>query len=972
VYSVFAISLRKYLVIEMKTKYIGIALAWLVTTLLLTACGGGGSDASQTPTQTITGTAASGAALAGASVTIKDSTTGSAKTATGIANSSGTFSIPVSRMTPPFMLIASPAVSGQLNLYSVLPAMDMTTTNTQNVNVTSVTTLVMYELNGGADPASMYSSGSFSTLTGADISTKELIVRSKLPPNTVNAAFDMMYSQFTATGASDSTGYDAALDGIGRITGISSAGVTFSKAFTYTPATSNTAGTAEGVYTGSTTNGSSFDFDSVVLEDGSYYILYGIRSAGALTVLGFAEGNGASNNGGFTSSNMVDFTAAGTVLTGTLSAVYSANSFGGSVTEGGVTSSFLGTTPINSAYVYNTPAKLTDITGAWTLSDMQGGASTLLTIAADGSFSTSSGGCNSTGTLTPRPSGKNIFDFTTTFGASPCKLPGQTATGIAVNFLLANGMRQFVAAGSNAGRTVGTAIFGTRAASSFNYTIGGTVSGLTGTVVLQNNSGDNLTVSANGSFTFPTKIANGNPYNVSVLTQPAGQTCSVSTGAGTVSGSNISNVTVVCSTNSYTVGGSVSGLSGTVVLQNNGGDNLTVSANGSFTFATQIASGSPYSVTVFNQPNGQSCSASNGAGTMSLANVTSVSITCSSNNISGYIYTVAGNGVGGFSGDGGSATSAQFFNPNNVALDDASNLYVSDEGNQRIRKVDTNGIITTVAGNGSSGNSGDGGPATSAGVSGSYGLIVDAAGNLYISGGNCIRKVDTNGIITTVAGNGSAGFSGDGGPATSAKLNVPYSVAVDSAGNLYVADSYNHRIRKVDTNGIITTVAGSGSGYSGDGGLATSAQLFFPSGVTVDGAGNLFISDTYNFRIRKVDTNGIITTVAGSGNTGFNNGGYSGDGGPATSAQLNNPFGIVVDSVGNLYIADTNNDRIRKVDINGIITTVAGSGNSGGYSGDGGLATSAQIDYAIGVAVDAVGNLYIADSNDNRVRKVIK
>src|ERR1019366_9345320 len=214
---------------------------------------------------------------------------------------------------------------------------------------------------------------------------------------------------------------------------------------------------------------------------------------------------------------------------------------------------------------------------------------------------------------------------------------------------------------------------------------------------------------------------------------------------------------------------------------------------------------------------------------------------------------------------------------------------------------------------------------------------------------NRIRKV-SNGVITTVAGNGTSGNIGDNGPATGAQLNYPTGVAVDSAGNLYIADQYNHRIRKV-SNGVITTVAGSGTaGFSGDNGPATSAQLYYPAGVAVDAAGNLYIADQYNHRIRKV-SNGVITTVAGSGTAGF-----SGDNGPATSAQLSGPGGVAADSAGNLYIADTSNYRIRKVS-NGVITTAAG----GGSGGDNGPATSAQLNYPAGVAVDSAGNLYIAD-----------
>ena len=341
----------------------------------------------------------------------------------------------------------------------------------------------------------------------------------------------------------------------------------------------------------------------------------------------------------------------------------------------------------------------------------------------------------------------------------------------------------------------------------------------------------------------------------------------------------------------------------------------------------------------------------------------------------GIISTVAGNGTVGYSGDGGSAVSSELAYPMGVAVDGAGNLYIADGYyNNRIRKVTPGGTITTVAGNGVAGYNGDNIAATSAELSDPSGVAVDGAGNLYIAdlGNSRIRKVTPDGTITTMAGNGTAGYNGDNIAATSAEITYPEGVAVDGAGNLYIADYSYSRIRKVSAaTGLITTVAGNGtSGYNGDNIPATNAELNSPMGLAVDGAGNLYIADYRNERIRKVTPGGTITTVAGDGYTASNGqGGYSGDGGPATSAELNLPYGVAVDASGNLYIVDDNNGRIRKVTPDGIITTVAGNGGYF-YNGDNMPSTSATLWTPWGVAVDGAGNLFIADTSNNRIRKV--
>lgn len=327
------------------------------------------------------------------------------------------------------------------------------------------------------------------------------------------------------------------------------------------------------------------------------------------------------------------------------------------------------------------------------------------------------------------------------------------------------------------------------------------------------------------------------------------------------------------------------------------------------------------------------------------------------------ITTVAGNGTAGYSGDGGQATMTELYGPTNVIVDINGNLYIVDADNERIRKVDSMGIVNTIAGNGINGFSGDGGQATDAELSYPNDIAFDAIGNLYIADvwNNNIRKINTLGIITTIAGNGGAGYSGDGGQATSAELNMPTGIAFDSFGNLYIVDSFNHVIRKVNTAGIIATIVGNGtSGYSGDGGQATAAATN-ANNIAFDNVGNLYICDQSANRIRLVNTSGIITTIVGSGTAGF-----SGDGGQATAAELAYPEGIAVDGSGNLLIADRTNARIRLVNTLGIISTIVGNGTGAGtytccYGGDGGQATAAELNDPVGLCLDGVGSLFIAD-----------
>ena len=329
------------------------------------------------------------------------------------------------------------------------------------------------------------------------------------------------------------------------------------------------------------------------------------------------------------------------------------------------------------------------------------------------------------------------------------------------------------------------------------------------------------------------------------------------------------------------------------------------------------------------------------------------------------INTYGGIGWPGYTGDGGPATSAGLNHPIEINCDLAGNLLIADYYNNCVRKINTSGIITTAAGTGSPGYSGDGGPATAAQFNGVYGVCVDHTGNIYVTdnGNWVIRKVNTSGIVTTIAGTGIPGYSGDGGPATGAQIGGTTFIRTDVTGNIYFADNSNQVVRMINTSGIITTIAGNGTiGYSGDGGPATNAQLNYPVGVYPDNLGNLYIGDGLNNVTRKVNSSGIITTIAGTGAAGF-----SGDGGPATDATFNTSNDVITDAAGNIYIADNLNNRVRKINASGIITTIIGTGIPG-FSGDGGPATVAQLYNVNGLAINSSGQFFIADVLNNRIR----
>jgi hypothetical protein len=487
-------------------------------------------------------------------------------------------------------------------------------------------------------------------------------------------------------------------------------------------------------------------------------------------------------------------------------------------------------------------------------------------------------------------------------------------------------------------------------------TVSGSVTGLTGSLVLQDNGGDNLSVAAIGAFTFATSITNGNTYNVSVLTQPAGQTCSVSAGAGTISGNSVSNVVVVCSTNTYNVGGTVSGLAGSMVLQDNNGDNLTVAANGTFTFATQVANGSPYSVTVLTQPTGQTCNITSGGGTVT-ANVTSVAVNCSASSLALFVGNMYGKG-----NLNGTGAAVRFFYPTSGATDSAGNVYVADNANSLIRKITPAGAVTTLAGTAGIIGSADG-TGTAASFNGPTGIATDSAGNVYVAdtSNNTIRKITPAGVVTTLAG--TAGVTGHAdGAGAAASFNHPTGIATDSAANVYVVDTNNNTIRMITPAGVVSTLAGTAGIIGHADGTGAAASFAYPEGVATDSAANVYVADTNNNTIRKITPTGVVTTLAGTaGVTGHVDG-------SGAAASFSRPYGVATDSANNVYVADANNNNIRMVTLAGVVTTLAGTAGVTG-SADGTGAT-ASFNFPASVATDSAGNVYVADYFNSTIRKI--
>jgi len=407
-------------------------------------------------------------------------------------------------------------------------------------------------------------------------------------------------------------------------------------------------------------------------------------------------------------------------------------------------------------------------------------------------------------------------------------------------------------------------------------------------------------------------------------------------------------------TPAYTLGGSITGLgSATGLTLVNGAEALPIAADATvFTFAAKLVQNATYAIAVGTQPNGLTCDIANGSGTIADANVVAVKVTCAYRTI---VSTLAGTGSPGFAN--GTGTAASFYQPSGVAVDSSGNVFVTDMSNQAIRKITSAGVVSTFAGTGSPGFAN--GTGTAASFYYPQGVAVDSGGNVFVADTSnySIRKITPSGEVSTFAGTGSPGFVN--GTGTAASFGYPTGVAVDSSGNVFVVDYSNHAIRKITHAGEVSTLAGTGSpGFAN--GTGTAASFNYPQGVAVDSSNNVLVADLGNHAIRKITSSGMVSTLAGTGIQGFVNG-------TGTAASFYSPQGVAVDSSGNVVVADKLNHAIRKITPSGVVTTLAGTGSSGFVNGTG---TAVSFYYPQGVAVDSGGNVFVADLGNHAIRKM--
>lgn len=495
------------------------------------------------------------------------------------------------------------------------------------------------------------------------------------------------------------------------------------------------------------------------------------------------------------------------------------------------------------------------------------------------------------------------------------------------------------------------------------HTLGGGVSGLHAgkSLIIQNNGGDTLNITSSSSFTFPTPLAVGASYSVTIAQQPVGETCSIAGATGTMGNSNITSVAIGCIVNQYSLGGTISNLASgqTITLLNNGANPDYPISDGPFIFSGYVSDGDAYNVTVGTQPTGQTCTVTHGSGIVPIGGVSNIGVTCVT---AGTVTTFAGSSAAGQ--NDGQGTTASFSSPKGVAADASGNLYVADTQNSTIRKITPSGMVSTFAGTVSTPAYADG-TGTAAKFNRPAGIATDAQGNVYVAdtNNNMIRKITPAGVVTTLAGTTTSGQQDGTGPA--AGFTAPQGVAVDSAGTVFVADTSNNCIRAITPAGTVSTIAGvcGSTGAHADGPAAT-ASFYAPTGIAVGPNGLLYIAEFSNQDIRVLDTHTqTVSTLAGSGTSGYADG-------TGSAAQFAFPFGLTVGPAGNVYVADSNNNRIRKITPAGVVTTLAGSGTAGKLNGVG---TAAQFNYPVGITYNPVtGTLFVADYNNSQIRQVTR
>ncbi len=548
-------------------------------------------------------------------------------------------------------------------------------------------------------------------------------------------------------------------------------------------------------------------------------------------------------------------------------------------------------------------------------------------------------------------------------GATAFTMPASIAYGAAYSLAVSAQPAGLTCSVGNGSATMGasdvTSVVVTCAVNS--HAVGGSVSGLTTSGLVLANGGDTVIVAANATnFALPTAVAEGAAYAVTVQSQPTGLTCAAASATGTMGSSDVSNVAVTCATNSYTLGGTISGLGGNGLVLANGTDTLSVAANATvFTMPAAVPFGAGYAVVAQSQPKWVQCSASNGSGTMPASAVSNVAVSCGQN---AEVSTIAGTwGVNGSTDDTGPA--ASFYRPFGIARNSAGDFFVGDLNNNLIRRVTPAGVVTTFAGSTLHGS--QDGTGTAAGFYGPAGIAIDSSDNLYVVDrlNYLIRKITPAGVVTTLAGTvGSPGSAN--GTGTSASFASVYGLAVDSGGNVYVAEMSSNQIRKITPAGVVTTFAGSSTPGSADGNGA-SASFTAPAGIAVDAQDNVYVSEVGTHRIRKITPSGDVTTIAGAGTAGNNDG-------TGAAAKFNQPYGLTVDSDGVIYVADTIGNKIRRVTQAGVVTTLSGPvglATSGHADANGTLATWYL---PTNLTFDAAGNLWVADYNNNTIRKIAR